>query len=118
MLLAWHRAPKVAGAKKTDKLIQWQNIVAGEEAPPLFASWTNDDEQRPLGVLSEKIDLSDTHSAREAALKEIELGAAVDRIEKRSEMGWKLDQCDEGLTSICDCVHRQRHKRSIDIQFS
>ena len=37
VLLAWHQAPKVAGAKKADKLVQWQNIVARKEAPPLFA---------------------------------------------------------------------------------
>jgi hypothetical protein len=37
VLLAWHQAPKVPGAKKADKLLQWQNIVASREAPPLFA---------------------------------------------------------------------------------
>jgi hypothetical protein len=28
VLLAWHQAPKVTGAKKAEKLVQWQNIVA------------------------------------------------------------------------------------------
>ncbi len=37
VLLAWHQAPKVPGAKKADKLVQWQNIAASGEAPPLFA---------------------------------------------------------------------------------
>ncbi len=37
VLLAWHQAPKVPGAKKVDKLVQRQNIVASGEAPPLFA---------------------------------------------------------------------------------
>ncbi len=37
VLLAWHQAPKVPGAKKADKLVQWQNIVASSKVPPLFA---------------------------------------------------------------------------------
>ncbi len=37
VLLAWQQAPRVPGAKKADKLVQWQNIVASGEAPPLFA---------------------------------------------------------------------------------
>ncbi len=37
VLLAWHQAPKVPGAKKVNKLVQWQTIVASREAPPLFA---------------------------------------------------------------------------------
>jgi hypothetical protein len=28
VLLAWYQAPKVSGAKKADKVVQWQNIVA------------------------------------------------------------------------------------------
>ena len=37
LFLAWHQTPKVVGAKKTDKLIQWLNIVASGEATLLFA---------------------------------------------------------------------------------
>ena len=72
MLLAWHQAPKVSGAKKADKLVQWQNIVASEKAPPLFARWTNDDEERMNGRIA------DTHYGRHAALMERKLEAAVD----------------------------------------
>jgi hypothetical protein len=65
-LLAWYQAPKVSGAKKADKLVQWQNIVASEKAPPLFACWTNDDEERMNGLTTESISISiaDTHYGR------------------------------------------------------
>ena len=61
VLLAWHQAPKVSGAKKADKLVQWRNIVASEKAPPLFARWTNDDEERMNGLMTESISIADTH---------------------------------------------------------
>ncbi len=88
MLLAWHQAPKVFCAKKADKLVEWQNIVAGREAPPLFACWTNDDKERLIGLMSDSVGMSDTHYGQEAALKERELEAAVDSMswEKRHEL--------------------------------
>ncbi len=61
VFLAWHQAPKVSGAKKADKLVQWQNIVASEKAPPLFARWTNDDVERMNGLATENIDIVDMH---------------------------------------------------------
>ena len=60
VLLAWHQAPKVSGAKKADKLVQWQNIVASKKAPPLFARWTNDDEERMNELTMESISIADT----------------------------------------------------------
>jgi hypothetical protein len=88
MLLAWHQAPKVSGAKKADKLVQCQNIVASENAPPLFARWTNDDEERLNGLTTESISIADTHYGRHAALMERELEAAVDSMsqDKRNEL--------------------------------
>ena len=88
VLLAWHQAPKVSGAKKTDKLVQWQNIVASKKAPHLFAPWTNDDdEERMNGLTTKIIDIADTHYGRHAALTERELEAAVDSMsrDKRNE---------------------------------
>jgi hypothetical protein len=79
VLLAWYQAPKVSGAKKADKLVQWQNIVASEKAPLLFACWMNDDEVRMNGLTTESIvSTADTHYGRHAALMERELEAAVD----------------------------------------
>ena len=94
VLLAWHQAPKVSGAKKADKLVQWQNIVASEKAPPLFARWTNDDEERMNGLTTESISIADTHYGRHAALMERELEAAVDSMsrDKRNELRRKLDE--------------------------
>ncbi len=61
VLLAWHQAPKVAGAKKAEKLVQWQNIVASGKAAPLFVCWMHDDEERLEGLMGESIDINDTH---------------------------------------------------------
>jgi hypothetical protein len=36
VLLAWLQAPRVTSAKKSNKLVQWQNIGDHREAPPLF----------------------------------------------------------------------------------
>ena len=58
VLLAWHQAPKVAGAKKAEKLVQWQNIVASGKAAPLFVCWTNDDEERLEGLTVESIHIN------------------------------------------------------------
>ncbi len=96
MLLAWHQAPKVAGAKKAEKLVQWQNIVASGKAAPLFVCWTNDDEERLKGLMVESIDINDTHYGRQAAIMERELEASVDRMsaDKRNKLRRKLDACD------------------------
>ena len=56
-----HQAPNVASAKKADKLVQWQNIVASRKAAPLFVCWTNDDEERLKSLMGESIDVNDTH---------------------------------------------------------
>ena len=61
ILLAWHQAPKVRGAKKADRLVLWQNIVASKMVPPLFACETNDDEERMNGLMAESIGIADTH---------------------------------------------------------
>jgi len=55
VLLAWHQAPKVSGAKKADKLVHRQNIVVSEKAPPLFPRWRNDDEERMNGLMMERV---------------------------------------------------------------
>ncbi len=86
----------MSGAKKADKLVQWQNIVASEKAPPLFARWTNDDEERMNGLTTESISIADTHYGQHAALMERELEAAVDSMsrDKRNELRRKLDECE------------------------
>ncbi len=88
VLLAWHQAPKVAGAKKAEKLVQWQNIVASGKAAPLFVHWTNDDEERLEGIMVESIDINDTHYGQQAAIMERELEASVDRMsaDKQNEL--------------------------------
>ena len=95
-LLAWHQVPKKAEAKKADKLEQWRAILADGRTPPPIARWTDDDEQRLLGVMSDDIDIKDTHYGRKMALKERELEATLDNMsqEKREELRRKLDELD------------------------
>ena len=95
-LLAWHQVPKKAGAKKAEKLEQWRAILADGRTPPSIERWTDDDEERLLEVMSDKIDIKDTHYGRELALKERELEAMLDNMsqEKRRELRRKLDELD------------------------
>jgi hypothetical protein len=62
--------------------------VAGKEALSWFACWTNDDKESLLGLMSDSVDISDSHYGQEAALKERELEAAVYNMsrEKRNEL--------------------------------
>jgi hypothetical protein len=101
-LLAWHQVPKKAGAKKADKLEQWRAILADGRTPPPIARWTDDDEQRQLGVMSDDIDIEGTHYGRELALKERELEAILNNMsqEKREELGPKLDELDAEESAI------------------
>lgn len=95
-LLAWHQVPKKAGAKKPEKLEQWKAILADGRTPLPISRWTDDDEQRLLSVMSDEIDIKDTHYGRELALKERELEASLDNMsrEKRQELRQKLDELD------------------------
>ena len=54
VLLAWHQAPKVSGAKKQTS---WYNVrkLWPAKRPPLFAHWTNDDEERMNGLTTKSI---------------------------------------------------------------
>ena len=62
--------------------------MASEKAPPLFARWTNDDEERLNGLTTESISIEDMHNGRHVALMERELEAAVDSMcrNKRNEL--------------------------------
>ena len=86
--LAWRQAPKVASAKKAEKLVKWQNIVASGKAAPLFVRWTNDDEERLKSPMVESIDINDTNYGRQALIMERELEASVDRmsLDKQHEL--------------------------------
>ena len=95
-LLAWHQVPKKAGAKKPEKLEQWKAILADGRTPLPISRWTDDDEQRLLSVMSDEIDIKDTHYGRKLALNERELEASLDNMskEKRQELRRKLDELD------------------------
>ena len=73
VLLAWHQAPKVKGAKKADKLQQWMAIRADDDSPPAYERWTDEEEQRLVALSAINIDISDTQYGREVALKKREL---------------------------------------------
>jgi hypothetical protein len=108
--------------QKANKLVQCQNIVASEKAPPLFAHWTNEDEERMNGLAMETISIADTHYGQHAALKERELEAVVDSMsrDKRNELRQKLDECemeDEATHMLATnkrkghCLRMERHER-------
>ena len=71
-------------------------MAADGRTPPSIEQWTDDDEERLLEVMSDKIDIKDTHYGRELALKERELEAMLDNMsqEKRRELRRKLDELD------------------------
>ncbi len=79
-LLAWNQVPKTTGAKKADKLEKWKAILAGGCPPHLIDQWSDEDKQRLLAVMLEKVDIMDTHYRRKLALKERELGTTLDNM--------------------------------------
>ena len=107
VLLAWHQAPKMKGAKKADKLQQWMAIRANGDPPPAYERWTDEEEQRLVALNAINIDISDTQYGREVALKKRELEAAADHFnrEERDELQKKWDVMDvedaeEAMTSL------------------
>ena len=96
VLLAWHQAPKMKGAKKADKQQQWMAIRANGDPPPAYERWTDEEEQRLVALNAINIDISDTQYGREVALKKRELEAAADHFnrEERDELGKKWDAMD------------------------
>jgi hypothetical protein len=104
LLLAWHQTPKTTGARKADKLEQWKAILADGRPPPLFAPWTDDDEERLRTLCSDEIDIGDTQYGRESALKERELEAAVYTMspEKRDELRRTLEELEVAEPTSAD----------------
>ncbi len=103
-LLAWHQAPKTTGTQKADKLEQWKAILADGRPSPLFAPWTNNDEERLRTLCSDEIDIGDTHYRRELALKERELEAVVYMMswEKRDELQRTLEELEVAKPTSAD----------------
>ena len=70
--------------------------MASEKAPPLFAHWTNDDEERMNVLMTESMDIADTHYGQHAMLMEREMEAALVSMSrnKRNKLRQKLDECE------------------------
>jgi hypothetical protein len=87
-------------------LTAWGQIVASGKAPPFFAWWTAEDEERLLSLPVDRIHLGDTAYGRELALKQRESEAAAEKMsrEKRDKLRRKLDEIDavEALAFISD----------------
>ena len=109
--LAWHQADKTEGAKKADKLEQWNKILSDEQQPPEYKRWTEDNEERLLALGKTNIDIKDTQYGRELALKERELEAAADKMsrEKRNALCRKFDEIDaeEALNTLASVASEQ-----------
>jgi hypothetical protein len=104
VLLGWHQVKGTNGLKKEQKMVEWQRIVATLKPPPQFNRWTEEEEQRLLILLANKIDIGDTAYGREVALQERALEAAAEKMsrEKRDELRQTLDRidADETLASL------------------
>jgi len=103
-LLAWHRAAKIKGAKRVNKVEQWRQIMSSGKRPPDYDRWTAEDEERLTALQGAKVDIGDTQYGWELALRERELMAAADTMnrEKRAALRQKLDEMDaeEALNAL------------------
>jgi hypothetical protein len=95
-LLAWHQVSVPPKSKKADKLARWRDIVASKKAPPTYAKWTDEDEQRLVALQSNVIGIGDTALGREIALRKKECEAATLHFsrEERRAMIQKLTDMD------------------------
>ena len=77
-------------------MVEWQRIVGSLKPPPQYNRWTEEEEQRLLILLANKIDIGDTAYGCEVALQERALEAAAEKMsrEKRDELRQKLNQID------------------------
>jgi hypothetical protein len=106
MLLGWHQVKSPPGVnwKKEDKLAEWKRIMATMKPHPLYARWTDEDEEKLVNLSAERLDISNTAYGRELALKERELEAAAIKMgcEKRDKLRQTFDELDaeEALASL------------------
>jgi hypothetical protein len=76
------------GLKKQTSWYNGRTLWPAKKAPPLFARWTNDDDERMNGLMTESIDIAYMHYGQHATLRERELEAALDSMSwyKRNEL--------------------------------
>ena len=90
--------------KKVDKLAKWKQIVATMKPPPLYGQWTDEDKEKVVNLLVERLDISNTVYGRELALEERDLEAAAVKMDrkKRDKLRQKFYELDveEALDSL------------------
>ena len=66
------------------------------KAPPQYNRWTEEEEERLVVLLTNKIDIGDTAYGREVALQDRALEAAAEKMnrDKRDKLRKKLDKID------------------------
>ncbi len=78
--------------------------MATMKPPPLYARWTDEDEEKLVNLSAERLDISSTAYGRELALKERELEAVAIKMgrEKRDKLRQTFDELDaeEALASL------------------
>jgi hypothetical protein len=105
-LLGWHQAECPTGVswKKEDKVAQWRQIAASLKPPPLYTRWTEQDEERLVGLAEDGVDIGDTAHGRELALRQRELEAAAETMsrEKRDALMrmWAEMDAEEALSAL------------------
>ena len=81
------------GWKKEQKLAEWRQIVESFKPPPQYNWWREEEKERLVTSLANKIDVGGTAYGHEMALQERELEAAAEKMmrekidEVRAEVG-------------------------------
>ncbi len=88
-LLVWHQVEKIKGGKKAEQLEQQKKILSDGQQLPEYEWWTEEDNER-------RIDMKDTQYGGVLALKEKDLEAAADKMnrEKRDSLQQKFVEMD------------------------
>ena len=96
-LLLWYtKEAKSAQGLKAAKLIKWNTIVAEGTQPPLFKSWTTENEAELEQLKNKDINMGDTAYCRMVAFNNKEMTAALGKSTKkeRDECKAKTDLMD------------------------
>ena len=75
--LTWHQHKKVAGMKKTTKVLAWKDIVDNNQQPPLFSRCTKDDERKLAEACETMVNIGHTALGRMVEMKKKELVLAA-----------------------------------------
>ncbi len=100
--------------------------MSSGKRPPDYDRWTAEDKERLIALQGAKVNIGDTQFGRELALRERELMAAADTMnrEKRAALRQKLDEMDaeEALNALMSVngeepAHATTASEAVEIAF-